>query len=239
MTRKPERRQAGLRGKNVSCLSQKQFSFSELDTGISRTGSKGFAFEKGEVIADECAQIEIGGGKRISQQLSSFLPACYISPVMFCPLFLLVRGNEAPGWFTLAYSAVILSGVVGYILWIRLGRRKWDQARALNWPQAMANFDDGEIVTMRKGRSETIAGYEVWFGYDYQQDGEQEGLYTLPFRGEFKTEEGAEEYRKTVANTRIPVRVSPRNPKRSCVLDHDVAPLLNGSSIVQSRSSQR
>ena len=79
---------------------------------------------------------------------------------------------------------------------------------------------------MRKGRSKKIAGYQVWFFYDYEADGDQGDLYTLPFSGEFPTEQEAEEFRELVADQSIIVRVSPRRPKRSCVLDEDVKPLV-------------
>lgn len=87
-------------------------------------------------------------------------------------------------------------------------------------------FDEGEVITMRKGRSEEISGYQVWFGYEYHLNGEQGGLYILPFRGEFETPEDAEECRKQLAERSVTVRVSPRNPERSGVLDQDVKPML-------------
>ena len=79
---------------------------------------------------------------------------------------------------------------------------------------------------MRKGRSGPISGYQVWVGYEYEADGDQIGIYTLPFSGEFPTKEAAEEFRKLVADQSVIVCVSPRNPKRSCVLDDDVRPLI-------------
>jgi len=142
-------------------------------------------------------------------------------------------GEHAPLGYTAIYSTVMLSGLVGYILWDRRYRRKWRQARARNWPQTLAKFDEGEIVRMRKGRSKDIAGYQVWLGYEYDRGISHDGLYTLPYCGEFKTEEQAEECRKILAHAKVPVRVSPRNPKRSCVLDFDVARLLSTSDLRQ------
>ena len=57
-------------------------------------------------------------------------------------------------------------------------------------------FDEGEIVAMRKRRSGPIAGYQVWLGYDNAVDGEQVGLYTLPFFGDFSTKDAAEQCRE-------------------------------------------
>jgi hypothetical protein len=66
----------------------------------------------------------------------------------------------------------------------------------------------------------------VGVGYDYEADGDQIGIYTLPFFSGFRTKEEAEASRKLVADQSVVVRVSPRNPKRSCVLDDDARPLI-------------
>lgn len=143
-------------------------------------------------------------------------------------LSFLLRPEQKSPMFTLVFCAVLLALVAGMILWDRRYRRIWRQYRARNWRQVIGKFDEGEIVTMHKGRSGTIAGYEVWLGYDYQAGGEQTSFfYTLPFCGEFPSKEEAEECCKLVANQKVVVRVSPRNPKRSCVLDVDVRPLIN------------
>ena len=76
---------------------------------------------------------------------------------------------------------------------------------------------------MKKGRSETIAGYEVWMYYVYRVDGEQGGIYTLSFA----TKEEAEESRRLPAHQHIPVRVAPGRKNESRVLDEDLATLLN------------
>jgi hypothetical protein len=129
--------------------------------------------------------------------------------------------------FDVACLAAMLGWVTLFILWIRRGYgRRWQQFRARSWRQIASSFDDGEIVTMRKGRSSKIAGCQVWLGYDYLADGEQTGLYTLPFVGEFPTEDVAEKYRKRAANRNVVVRVSSRNPKHSCVFDEDVRLLI-------------
>lgn len=80
---------------------------------------------------------------------------------------------------------------------------------------------------MQKAGPGKIAGYQVWLGHDYLADGEQTGLYALPFVGEFPTEEVAETHRKRAANRNVVVRVSPRNPKHSCVFDEDVRLLID------------
>ncbi len=135
--------------------------------------------------------------------------------------------------FNFACLGVMLGWVALFILWIRRGYgRRWQQFRARSWRQIAGRFDDGEIVAMRKGRSRKIAGYQVWLGYDYLADGEQVGLYTLPFVGEFPTEEVAEKCRKRAANRNVVVRVSPRNPKRSCVFDEDVRILIGEQSLL-------
>jgi hypothetical protein len=111
------------------------------------------------------------------------------------------------------YLGMTLGWVASIILWTQRGYgRRWQRFRARSWRQISGKFDDGEIVAMRKGRSRKIAGYQVRLGYDYLADGEQTGLYTLPFVGEFPSEEVAEKYRKQAANRDVVVRVSPRNP---------------------------
>ncbi len=95
----------------------------------------------------------------------------------------------------------------------------------------MGRFDDGDIVPMMKGGTKVVAGYQVWLAYEYESEGTQVGIYTLPFSCyEFSSEKQAEECRRIVANAIIPVRVSPRNPKRSCVLDEDVKILFAASA---------
>jgi hypothetical protein len=127
------------------------------------------------------------------------------------------------------FSAVGLAVVAGVILWHRRYGRIWRQYRARDWRQVVGRFDEGDIVTMQKGRSGVVAGYEVWLGYDYRVNGDQTGLfYTLPFSGEFASKEEAERCRKLVANQSVVVRVHPGNPQRSCVLDADVKPLISG-----------
>src|SRR5580700_11192587 len=138
---------------------------------------------------------------------------------------LLLRHNAGTSIFPLAYFGVILALIIGFILWDRRYRRAWQQFRARNWPQVSGKFDEGEIVTMRKGKSDVISGYQVWLGYDYEGDGEETEIYTLPFSGEYATEEEAEASRKLLAHRRVTVRVSPRNSKHSCILDDDVRPL--------------
>jgi hypothetical protein len=144
-------------------------------------------------------------------------------------LSILLRREQGSPVFDFAFSAVGLALVAGLILWHRRYGRIWRQYRARDWRQVMGIFDEGEIVVMRKGESQAIAGYQVWLGYNYQADGEQTGLfYTLPFSGEFPSKDEAEQWRRLVANQSIVVRVSPSNPKRSCVLDVDVRPMVSG-----------
>jgi Protein of unknown function (DUF3592) len=134
-----------------------------------------------------------------------------------------MSGKDASPIFAFWYSLGVLALVAAVILWHRRYGRMWRQFRAKNWEQVSGRFDEGDIVRMKAGRSERITGYQVWFGYDYEAEGEQVGIYTLPFFGEFPDEETAERCRTKVANRAIIVRVSPRNPKRTCVLDQDVS----------------
>jgi len=114
---------------------------------------------------------------------------------------------------------MLLALCFAYSLWDRKYRRIWNQSRARGWPKVDGRFDDGEIVTMRKGRSKDIAGYQVWLGYEYEADGEHGGLYTLPTT----TQANAEEELKRLANRMISVRVAPGTPKKSVVLDEDIS----------------
>jgi hypothetical protein len=66
------------------------------------------------------------------------------------------------------------------VLWDRRYRRRWLNYRSRNWKRIEGLFDEGEVITMKKGRSQDIAGYEVWLGYDYEAEEEQVGVYRLP-----------------------------------------------------------
>lgn len=126
----------------------------------------------------------------------------------------------------------MLTLFAGFILWQRRYGRMWKQYRAKDWEQIAGEFDEGDIVAMRAGRR--VTGYQVLFGYYYDAEdagGEQCGLYTLPFFGKFPDKDTAEQCRVKVANRKISVRVSPRNPKHSCVLDQDVSPYLGEGTL--------
>ncbi|MGA2252286.1 hypothetical protein [Terracidiphilus sp.] len=144
-------------------------------------------------------------------------------------LFMLRRTPESP-LFIFGYFAFLFSIIAAWTLWDRRYKRKWQQTRARNWPQVQGKFDEGEIVTMRKGRSGEIAGYQVWFAYEYYADGDQVGIYTLPFRGEFPTTIDAEACQKAIAERFIFVHYSSRNPKRSYVLDEDLKLIWDSST---------
>jgi hypothetical protein len=125
--------------------------------------------------------------------------------------------------FQFALPLLILAGVM---LWYLRYQRKWRQFRARNWAEVQGSLDEGEVVTMFRGRTKTIAGYQVWFGYDYEGSGDDLDLFVLPFFGEFHTKEEAEACRQSLAHRSVPVRVSPRKRKRSRILDRDVMPTL-------------
>jgi hypothetical protein len=68
--------------------------------------------------------------------------------------------------FDLLYGGVALTFLAGSVLWDRRYRRGWQNYRSRNWKRIDGRFDEGEVITMRKARSKSIAGYEVWLGYD-------------------------------------------------------------------------
>jgi len=158
--------------------------------------------------------------------LGLFVLFCLPSAVAFILLWATPIRDHNELIFDFVCLGVMLGLAALLILWHLRYRRKWQQLRAKDWQQLSGKFDEGEIVTMRKRRAGPISGYQVWLGYDYEAEGEQVGLYTLPFFGEFSNKDVAEQCRMKVANRAIIVRVSPRNPKRSCVLDQDVSPYL-------------
>jgi hypothetical protein len=139
---------------------------------------------------------------------------------------LLFRREEASPLFLLVGSAVIFGICAAVIYWARFGQRRIQQWRVRNWTPVNGKFDEGKVITMRRGASGDISGYQVWFGYEYHLPDEEGGLYILPFRGEFETPEEAEDWRKLLAVRTVTVRVSPRNPRRSGVSDEDVKPML-------------
>jgi hypothetical protein len=127
--------------------------------------------------------------------------------------------------FDFLWALTIGSIFAIYILWDRRYRHKWQQFRAKDWPQALAKFlpGSGEVVQMMKGRSKSVAGYEAWLYYEYHYDGEQEGLY----RRFFPTRPEAETFLKLLEGQQVSVRVAPRKPSKSHILDRDVELLIN------------
>jgi hypothetical protein len=135
--------------------------------------------------------------------------------------FVLDRRPATP-FFVLTYATVCLGIVAVSILWDRIYRRKWDQARARKWSIVPGVFDEGEIVTMMQGRSDSIAGYDIYMGYSYQAAGKQEGQYTCFF----PTEEEAIAAKERLANQRVIVHVAPGKPTKSRILDEDLSAIL-------------
>jgi hypothetical protein len=135
---------------------------------------------------------------------------------------ILLRRPPENGTFDLLYGGAALTFLAVFVLWDRRYRTRWLNYRTRNWKRIEGVFDEGEVITMRKGRSESVAGYQVWLGYDYEADGEQAGLYRLPR----KTKEEAEAALSKLAHQRVVVRVAPRNSKRSFVSDEDLSALL-------------
>ncbi len=145
-------------------------------------------------------------------------------------LLVLLRHRRENGTFDLWYGGVVLTFLAGYTLWDRHYRRLWHNYRTRNWKKVDGRFDEGEVVTMLKGRSRTIAGYEVWLNCEYEAEGEQFGLYRLPL----KSQDEAVQALSVLANQKIPVRVAPSKPGRSFVSDEDLTALLPTS--VQSKN---
>jgi hypothetical protein len=131
---------------------------------------------------------------------------------------LLFRHRPENGMFDLLYGGVVLTFLAGFVLWGRRYRRRWQNYRSRNWKRIDGQFDEGEVVTMRKARSKSIAGYEVWLGYGYEVEGEQVGVYRLPR----KSKDDADAVLSTLAHQRVVVRVAPGKPNRSFVSDEDV-----------------
>jgi Protein of unknown function (DUF3592) len=137
-------------------------------------------------------------------------------------ILFLFRRRPENGMFDLLYGGVVLTFLAGSVLWDRRYRRRWQNDRSRNWKRIDGRFDEGEIITMRKARSKSIAGYEVWLGYDYEAEGEQVGVFRLPR----KSKDDADAALSTLAHQRIVVRVDPDNPDRSFVSDDDLIALL-------------
>lgn len=137
-------------------------------------------------------------------------------------ILLLFRHQPENGVFGLLCGGAVLTFLAGSVLWDRRYRRRWQNYRSRNWKKIDGRFDKGEVITMRKARSKSIAGYEVWLGYDYEAEGQQVGVYRLPR----KSKDEADTALSTLAHQRIVVRVAPGNPKRSFVSDEDLIALL-------------
>jgi hypothetical protein len=137
-------------------------------------------------------------------------------------ILLLFRHRPEDGMFDFLYGGVVLTFLAGSVLWDRRYRRRWQNYRSRNWKRIDGRFDEGEVITMRRARSKSIAGYEVWLGYDYEAGGEQVGVFRLPR----KSKDDADAALSTLARQRILVRVDPDNPDRSFVSDDDLIALL-------------
>ena len=145
--------------------------------------------------------------------------------------FALKGGNDPPPFF---FIFCLIVAFILFDLWNRRYRRKWHQFRAQDWPKVEGIFvsGEGEVVTMRRGSSNKIAGYEAQLYYEYQCDGERGGIYTRSF----STSPEAETFLKLLEGKKIPVRVKQQKPSRSYILDRDVELItgpLSGSSVVE------
>jgi hypothetical protein len=142
---------------------------------------------------------------------------------MLIALFAIGGGRESP-IFDLCWGIAIGCILTIFVLWDRLYRHKWHQFRARNWPQVEGEFlsGSGEIVTMMKGRSRKVAGFEASLDYAYQRGDRLEGSYTRFFR----TKSEAQAFIKLLELQRILVSVSPRKPSVSCILDGDIDQLI-------------
>jgi len=140
-------------------------------------------------------------------------------------LLLLFVVTPIPLGVLLRLAAVFLPALVAFVLWERVYRRKWQQQIAGDWRPVDGRFDEGQVVEMRKGRSDVTAGYEIWLTYRYNVDGREyqaDGVKNDLYNREYKSKEEAEAALSRLANQVITVRVRPDNPKRSRVLDEDL-----------------
>ena len=137
-----------------------------------------------------------------------------LTKIVFAP----ERGDDP--MFSLFFGLIVACILTLFILWDRRYRREWLQFRAKDWPKVEGIFvsGEGEVVTMRRGSSKTIAGYEARLYYEYQRGGEQYGIYTRFF----STKPEAEAFLKLLEGQKIPVRVKQRKPSRSYILDRDI-----------------
>jgi len=132
-------------------------------------------------------------------------------------VLILLRRDSGSGAFELVFGGAVFALIAAWTLWERVYARKWHEYRSRNWTRVEGQFDEGEVIAMRRARSQTISGYEVWLGYDYHAEGEQNGLYRV---SEGRKHE-ADAALTALAHKRIVVRVNPRNPKRSFVSEND------------------
>jgi hypothetical protein len=132
--------------------------------------------------------------------------------------------------FTLFYGLVVGCILILFVLWDRRYRRQWQQFRAKDWPKVEGVFvpDEGEIVTMRRGSSKSIAGYEAQLYYEYRFNGEQYGIFRRFFSGHSE----AESFLRLLDGQKISVRVNQRNPSKSCIMDQDLEPLLRSRASI-------
>jgi hypothetical protein len=160
--------------------------------------------------------------RRVFHKVSAIWPGFAVGGFGIFAVMLTEIGFAFEAWrqpdIDFLFGLVVTCIVIALILWDRRYRGRWQQFRAEDWPQVEGIFvpGEGEVVTMRRGSSKAIAGYEAWLYYEYQCDGEQDGIYTHFFPTK------AQGFLKILGGQKIPVRVKPRKPSKSYILGRDV-----------------
>lgn len=139
-------------------------------------------------------------------------------------MFLISTGDEPLAVFGFM-SSVIGFISIGVVLWNRGYWYAWRQFRARQWPQVQGRFSSGKVVALMKGRTNSIAGYQLWLHYEYRAGKglSGNGLY----KRTFDRREDAEAWLNRIKGQKFPVRMARNQPSVSCLLEQDLAFLAN------------
>jgi hypothetical protein len=121
-------------------------------------------------------------------------------------------------WTVKAFLVVVV-GIITWN-WLTVSRRRRIQASAESWPSALGKVVAREIKERKQSEEGEIVAFIAVVRYEYQQDGQQTGIY----RREFDSSESAGVWLDLLYEKEIPVRYDPAKPSRSTLLDRDMPP---------------
>jgi hypothetical protein len=147
------------------------------------------------------------------------------------------RGDEP--FAVYAFMSFLIGLIyIGIVLWNRGYWYAWRQVRARRWPQVQGRFSSGEVVRLMRGQGFSIrpgpgkvAGYELRLRYEYRAGKglSGNGLY----KRAFADRQDAEAWLSRIKGQKFPVRMAIKQPSVSCLLEKDLALIINPHGLGQ------